>query len=148
MKRKILVALLLVVGLLTFTGCGKTKSNSSIKSFTFNFGGFWGQSNYSLIKEEDGVKYKAVGYNGVNLDEDKTISTSYLDELKKVIDDNNLQDWNNFDEKDNDVLDGEGFYLEIIYEDGTTIKASGSNKFPDNYGKVKEEMKKFFDTIK
>ena len=73
MKKKLLLVLLLIVGLVTLTGCGKSKTDSDITSFRFSFGGFWGQTEYNLYKEGDKVHYTASGYNGVDLNIDKKI---------------------------------------------------------------------------
>ena len=45
----------------------------------------------------------------------------------------NLASWDGFSGSDPNVLDGYGFTLEAVLADGTTIFASGSNKFPEGY---------------
>lgn len=44
-----------------------------------------------------------------------------------------LADWNGFHASNDDVLDGGGFSFRAVF-DGETVRASGSNAYPDGYG--------------
>ena len=68
-----------------------------------------------------------------NEEEPRDMDPELVAELLKVIRTYGLKDWNGFHESNPDVLDGEGFCLEMTYADGTSVYASGDNAFPDHY---------------
>ena len=54
-------------------------------------------------------------------------------ELTRVINDNDADSWQGVYETEYEVLDGEGFSLEMDFADGVNVHASGDNAFPDRY---------------
>ena len=71
----------------------------------------------------------------------------YVDELFQVIEEYNLYQWDGFFESREDVLYGEGFSLEIIFRDGTSILASGDNAFPAAYFPAIGEIQWILESI-
>ena len=53
--------------------------------------------------------------------------------LEKVLETYSVRAWDGFEEDNPDVLDGEMFSFHAAFSDGTEIRASGSNAFPDGY---------------
>ena len=53
--------------------------------------------------------------------------------LMEVIETYEVSSWDGFSKANENVLDGEGFSLEIGFTDGTCVKADGDNAFPDHY---------------
>ncbi len=57
------------------------------------------------------------------------------EQIVRLAEECNMTGWNNFHGANPPgVLDGTSFSFEAVLEDGTTILASGSNNFPQNYG--------------
>ena len=54
-------------------------------------------------------------------------------ELMQAIADNGADSWQGVYETEYEVLDGEGFSLEMDFADGTSVQASGDNAFPHSY---------------
>ena len=68
-----------------------------------------------------------------NEDDPRSIDPKLVDELLEVIQMYDLESWDGFHGDNPDVLDGEDFSLELQFADGTSVYASGSNAFPENY---------------
>jgi len=74
------------------------------------------------------------GYHvSVNEGADQRIDSEAVDALMRIVDEYDLARWDGFDESEDFVLDGEGFWLEIRMTDGTGITAHGDNVFPEHY---------------
>ena len=145
--KKILISMLIIM-IIVITGCGKTKGiNSEITSFSYNYGDFDGFYNYHMTLSKEEVIYIASGSNGVNLNINKTIDKSKLKELAKIINDNNIYEWNGFDKKSN-VTDGYSFELKVYYENGEVIIANGYQEYPDNYNAAHKALTDFLSSIK
>ena len=57
--------------------------------------------------------------------------------------------WANFHGKNPPyVLDGESMSFCLVLPDGTEIKADGTNNFPENYGRISEELHEMIATEK
>ena len=65
-------------------------------------------------------------------------------ELAAVIDELGLRSWDGFEGSSNHVLDGSGFNLEIDFTDGSAVRASGDNCFPENFGEAKKAIDELF----
>ena len=50
-----------------------------------------------------------------------------------------------FDKSDDNVLDGNGFYLSYFTEDNQQISASGYMKYPDGYSTFKNDIISFYE---
>ena len=55
--------------------------------------------------------------------------------------------WNGFSGNAPGVLDGTDFGLSFAYTDGREVSARGSNRFPDGYRAVRDELIAFFDAL-
>ena len=56
-----------------------------------------------------------------------------LEELRDLVFRYGVDGWDGFNESDPYVLDGEGFTLQLRFDDGTEVRAYGSNAFPPQY---------------
>ena len=65
--------------------------------------------------------------------------------LERVVEDYGLERWDGFDESEPNVLDGEGFWLEIGLTDGTHILARGDNAFPEDYFEAMDALQRILD---
>ena len=130
---------------------GGNMYDGHIKSFSFGRGyGLGGAVDFIMTKQDDGVLLKC-GYYGEASDKnkniEKTIDSKYLGELEQILSNNNIAEWNGFDESEDGVLDGSGFTLKIEYDDGSSINAHGYMRYPDNYDKVRDELDAFFKRL-
>lgn len=149
MKKKVFLTLLLTVILIGITGCNsKEKIDSDIISFKYHYGSYndyYYEYDINIIDEK--VVLNAKGYNAVNLNVEKEIDKSYLEELAKIINDNEIYKWNDFDKSDKNILDGYGFNLEVNYSNGKTLKAHGYMKYPKNYNEGHKVLSEFLEQI-
>ena len=83
--------------------------------------------SYTITPEEDGYLLT------VNEEQTRRISRETADAVYAVYDKYGMEKWDGFHKSHSGVLDGEGFALEIALTDGTIIRASGDNAFPENY---------------
>ena len=146
--KKFLLGFLAVFSVFALTGCKtKTEDYGAMKSFSFNYGGYnSGYKKYSITVTGSDVYYRATGANGVDLDVIKKIDSSYIEKIQKIINKYHVSEWDGFDERDDSVLDGNSFSLNIEYA-SKVITASGYMKYPKNFDKVKEELSKVFAEI-
>ena len=70
-------------------------------------------------------------------DEDMASFSALVQELE-------LTAWDGYSEVDRDALDGECFSLDVAFEGGASISASGSNRFPQDYGEKMSAVEDFF----
>ena len=146
--KRILLSFMVLFSVIILTGC-KSKKNDygDIIDLSFSYGSYnGGYYNYSISESNGVIYYRANGSNGVQLDVIKEIDFSYLDKIKKIVNEYNVDEWDGYNERDDSVSDGSSFSLNIQYMD-KTISASGYMKYPKNYNKVKEKLLKLFDEI-
>ena len=152
MKKTFILIFIFVISLFVITGCAKSnKIESDIISFTYEYGSYNnGYYKYTIFVsvEENMVMFTAEGHNGVNLNINKEIDSSYLNQLSDIINDNKIYEWDGFHKSEDDVMDGYSFKLNIGYKNGETIDASGYMKYPDNYDNCHEALLKFLKSIK
>lgn len=67
-----------------------------------------------------------------------------LQALAAIVADHNMQRWDGFSEIDSMILDGSGFSLSVAFEDGSRIRASGSNSFPRGFSAAWEAIDDLF----
>ena len=77
----------------------------------------------------------------------KKLDPEVVDALYRVIETWDLFRWDGFSETRSDVLDGEGFRLEVLFSDGTSIHAWGDNAFPEDYFEAVGEMQQILEGI-
>lgn len=149
MKKKVFLTLLLTIILIGITGCNsKGKIDSDIISFKYHYGSYndyYYEYDINIIDEK--VVLNAKGYNAVNLNVEKEIDKSYLEELAKIINDNEIYKWNDFDKSDKNILDGYGFSLEVNYSNDKSLKAHGYMKYPKNYNEGHKVLSEFLEQI-
>jgi hypothetical protein len=123
-------------------------SEKEIKLFEYSYGSFFGgYYEYSISSEDKKMIFKAKGMNGVDLDIEKEITKDEIDDLLKLIVEEDLNSWNGFDKSDEDILDGYSFSLNIKFEDEYIIKAFGYEKYPENYDKRHEKIEKYLNEL-
>lgn len=102
------------------------------------------ENEYELVKTEKGIRISNFFGNwwdsgeGVHsrkncLAKRRGGGMQLYEELAKRFGELGVEAWDGFDETDQNVLDGDGFWLEIELEDGGTVSAHGTNAYPPNY---------------
>ena len=160
-RLSIMVLSVLILGM---TGCGLVQkrpsqpdvsssegqpenlSSARILSISYEygsyFGGYW---EFDLSLDDGQVLFYAQGSNGIDLEIDgRIVPDSVFDELQNIITDNDIILWNGFSKQDTDILDGYGFALNIDYENGTKLSASGYMMEPGNYEQGHAALSEYF----
>ncbi len=139
-------ALLLCFGAVCCCGGSPVEPETSdakkvISSFEIYRNGELAYDYYEIDLFPDGY---AVSVNGGSF---RSMDERYIDELLQVIEEYDLYQWDGFDRSRENVLDGEGFRLEVVFTDGTSIQAIGDNAFPENYHLAVSDIQDILDGI-
>ncbi len=147
--RKPFCLLLGILSLMMIAGCAGSKPYlGDITEFSYHYGSYFGgYYEYDLVLQDDAVHFTARGLNGVELDIDKEVDPSVLDDLSSAISDNHLETWDGFSESNDNVLDGYSFGLNVAYDDDRELSAGGYEMYPDNYEKVHDELVEILESI-
>ena len=135
------VALLVFTSISSFAAGAESDVPGQLKALTYSYGSFnGGQWDYAVSCEseadvdEDSPKchFTAKGSNGVDMDVEGYFPQAIMDQLKSVIVAHGILQWDGFDERDEEILDGYGYKLTAEFENGI-LTASGYEKYPENY---------------
>ena len=113
---------------------GEIETGRTLLTFSVYRYGEIRYDSYSIFLDEDSY------HISVNDEEPQSMDEETVQMLMEVIEAYNVSSWDGFDETNENVLDGEGFSLEIGFTDGTSVKALGDNAFPDQYADAMGEM--------
>ena len=113
---------------------GEIETGRTLLTFSVYRYGEIRYDSYSIFLDEDGY------HISVNDEESQSMDEETVQKLMEVIEAYNVSSWDGFDETNENVLDGEGFSLEIGFTDGTSVKALGDNAFPEQYADAMGEM--------
>ena len=156
MKKTIMGVIIFMSILSLLTGCGglgekgsngkgsRAKDNESgISAFEYHYNGSIGANSYSYkVEEKDGkvmFTYEAMQHGEFG-DMILECEPEILDRLYKVYKEQRLAEWDGYDKYNPQVLDGDGFSVNIKFKDGGSMSASGSNAFPVRYADFKSDM--------
>lgn len=64
---------------------------------------------------------------------EEVLDSAFMEGLGRIVAACDVAQWNGFDERDDDILDGSSFSLDVTLADGSTIRARGYNAWPENY---------------
>lgn len=117
------------------------------------------ESEYELIKTERGIRISNYFGNWWDdgdgehsrkncLAKRRGGNMALYDELCAEFESLGIASWNGFDETDDDVCDGGGFWLDIELENGDRIHARGMNAYPPNYSYFIERLRSLFGAKK
>lgn len=124
------------------------KEINSIKSLEYGYSDGWhmyGNVLYSLKCDDKCIlKSKLSGYPEEEVFEVE-LSGYDIDNIIKILQDNNVGSWDGFNKSDKNVLDGTSFHFKVVTKDGTDIYASGYMKYPNNYRTVIDGIVSIFD---
>ena len=152
MRKNLFLLTLLIISLLMLPGCKEKaeKGTNEITSFTYTFGSFnSGSYQYKIQSKNNKILFSVDAFDPKkgNINTNKEINNNQIYELNKIINENNIEKWNNFNKRDDNILDGYSFSINIKYKNGKKISASGYMKYPKNYNKAHNELKKFLESL-
>ncbi|MDR1565046.1 MAG: hypothetical protein LBS74_08830 [Oscillospiraceae bacterium] len=134
--KKLLISVLCIVLLLSFSGCASKEKDydSEITAFSYHFGSGEGVSWKYDIEPISGVQTLTVtNFSGVEVAAERPVTAAQLTALNKIITDNQIYKWNKFNKSERNIMDGNSFSLSVTYANGKSIIASGYMKYPKNY---------------
>ena len=107
--------------------CSRLAQNHILTRFYISRGGYMVPQSYEITLRNGSYMIQE------NEDDPRSMDPRLIAELQEVIQAYGLESWDGFHESDPYVLDGEGFWLQMWFADGTSVYASGDNAFPDGY---------------
>lgn len=130
-------------------GLGKKAvvNQSDIVYFSYVYSNAFGDGSYSYkIDTEENPKVFFFQENIYSNQKPITydMDDSVLTALKDIYLDCDIATWNGFNKTNINVLDGDGFSLNIIFADGEHLTASGSNCAPEGYRNFKAQLDNVF----
>ncbi|MCH3914562.1 MAG: hypothetical protein LKE29_04645 [Acidaminococcaceae bacterium] len=157
MKNKILLKIFLLA-LFAFGGMGCATSSHQIppgqlKSFSFATGGSSRYEIRALSARQEGQEVRLQVDTWVEVNgEDQQVQINkavnepdLLPRLGELIREQQLSEWNGFDGKNANALDGNSFSFLAVYDQGGKIQAKGYIKMPKNYQKGRTAILNIFE---
>lgn len=126
-------------------GGNEMVEKKEIRSFSYSHNGSTSYDgyHYTFFQDETGVHLTAelnCGWEKLDVDLDKEI----MEQLETIVLEHQVYQWDGFCKTDTNVMDGEGFSLDITFMDDTTVSAHGSNAFPSGYGDAEDAFNGLF----
>ncbi len=75
------------------------------------------------------------------------IGAETAEALRQIAEEHGVPGWDGFSGNDPYVLDGESFWLELAFSDGTAVYAAGTNSFPDGYYEAADAMEEVLNGV-
>lgn len=130
----------------------KPKEEKQIKRidyFEYNYGSEETGYYEYIIKEDQYYRLivKTLGNTEFNVDIDKYITLSDVNELSALVDELDLKKWNNFSENEASSAADKSFNLRIAFRDNSYIGAKGLAKFPDDYAEKSARIISFLEKL-
>jgi len=102
---------------------------------------------YSMEATEDGVRLYTEGLYSGGPVVDRMADEAALTQLAVLVRNHRLDRWDGFSQKAQNVSDGTGFTLCILFSDGTSVSAEGNNRFPDGYAETEKAICELFEYL-
>ncbi len=143
-----MIIIFLVVGLIWLYFRKKEVPITSIKKFRYHYTTGYAMNDdvfYELNCEKKCII--KIKQNGEREEEAHKISVKkeFIQELEGILKKYNVGTWNGFQKTNPNVLDGNSFSMNILFQDGTSIDASGYMSYPKHYRDVKKELNELFE---
>ena len=132
-------------------GEGAVDNTSGLKRFYYSYNGTIGGNNYyyNVTEEDDGkVVFECdfmefYDYGTMTKEVDRKV----LEDLYQLYLDHRVQCWNGYSKYAEGVDDGDGFSLEMDFEDGQDLYVYGSNCAPEGFYEFKKDMEAILSPI-
>lgn len=144
MKRILLLVsvLALTLTLLCTQGLAEGTGSPALTHFRYSIWGEMMPRSWDITLREDGYRIQE------NEEAPRPFPAGLAAELMRAIAENDAGSWNGVYETEFEVLDGEGFSLEMDFADGTSVRASGDNAFPEKYFSFQHAVLDIFEREK
>ena len=146
-KYKSICAILLLIALALFAGCGFSENNAEVNdvtkpgrllSFSYSYSTFhYRPFEYAIAREvdKDGaeqIRFTAGGYSDGLISINTEIEETVLEDIARILTDENVFAWDGFKKYNQEVRDGFSFSLHAKFENAG-IRASGYVERPENF---------------
>lgn len=133
-------------------GIGKTAVDnlSGIKYFRYAYNGSIGGDNfyYELNRTEGGAVFAYWSMLHPERDRMETpVGEEILDRVNGIYLSCRLAEWDGYSKYNTCVFDGSGFMLSIVFNDGASMRADGTNAFPKGYRGFIEKLDALLEPI-
>jgi len=122
-------------------------NESGLTGFCYHYDGTIGGNNYTISVKKTDEGY-ALSYASMEHREfgemTGPLDAAFVSALDELLKRHHITRWNGFSKVARGVCDGDGFSLEVKYEDKKTVRASGSNACPRGYCEFKRDMMSMF----
>jgi len=112
---------------------GTMLPNGNEYTLTFK-NGTWIASYNEIIGLEDNINKKIV-------------DDEFANEIKNLLAENKVQNWDGFNKHNKYITDGEKFDFYMRFSDGTEIQASGYMAYPKKFGLVFKEFEEHYEKL-
>lgn len=146
---KFLSLALCISALFLMSGCKNTEL-APFTSFSFSETGSVMNSGFSYQAiTEAGVTTVTIQKDGMAEEDALTAATdaALMEQLYAIAEKYEMGRWNGFDKSSKSAMDGRSFRLTIYMDNGSSIKAKGFMKWPENYSEAAAEITALFDSI-
>ncbi len=114
--------------------------------FTESNGSDYDLTTVYQLDVADGVCTAVIKPEGVKEEDALTVNpdADFAARLGTVLQEHDVGSWNGFNEQDSGIMDGIGFSLHIVLEDGAKIDATGYMEWPEHYNDAASAIHKLF----
>jgi len=148
MRKQILLCILLFLAVALLGGCQRKRLAQDVllESFCYETRGtaMGSETSLSIVREGEGFIVTQSSGGG------QIVHTAYVGretvaQATDILRAHNVLSWNEYAESNPLVLDGTSFSLFIVFDDGTTISARGTNSYPKGLSAAVREIQSLFD---
>ena len=117
--------------------------------FTESYGSNYDDAVHYELNSENGSYTAVVKPEGVKEEKARTVAVDadFVEKLANVLNEHDVPGWNGFDERDPDIMDGIGFFLRVVTEDGAKVEAVGYMEWPDGYNEAAAAIHNLFESV-
>ena len=103
-------------------------------------------AGFTMTRTEEGTKILLRGGGGDEDDEFETLEeVALLEQARKILEEYDVGSWNGFSGTNSMVLDGGTFSINVDFLNGSSLSASGCNRYPENYQAVSSELRELIE---
>ena len=155
MKKKKLICIVLIILLILIAVVviinysNKRIFNGQITSFEYSFGSYdEGYKGYKIYSENDTTYFYKSGTDIEEMEGDIEIDNSVLTDISNLVKENNLNEWNGFNKRHPEILNGYSFGITTKYNDEKELKVYGYEEYPINYQDIHKKIVDYLENVK
>ena len=136
-----LILIIIVIILLCVVGNTNAKYKEITEVSLSRYGTIVGLHDEYTLTFEDGVWVATYCNKEFYVDEE------FANNVIKTLQKNQVHRWDGFNKEFREMTDGEKFKFYMCFSDGTTVEASGYERFPFNFRPVLEAFEKQYEVL-